>query len=738
MARTVRTRGRNVRLHRPFSKTSLSMTPFPLRLACATRSALPHLAMVLFAGLAMQAADAATPDQAVTLDAVKVAAQGEDESERARRQLARVPGAGNVIDLSQVADGRVAGTADLLAYQPGINAQSPGNEGVKVSIRGSGINRAPGAHASGISVSLDGLPLTFSGGTPYELLEPLWVSRIEVLRGANGLDRGALALGGAIDYISRSGLDSPGAELRLEAGSFGYRKGALGVGGVAGDLDYYLSLVDSQTDGYQQHAAGEGRGAMANIGWRIDPDLETRFFLRWRQTDHQTPGRLTRAQIRDDPRQANPGYLAIDAQRPQHGSTWIGNTTTLQLDADSTLQAGLVYHRFPMDLNESLYRQQLDYADLNGTLDYTHRHTLFGRDSVTTLGLRFTHDLDANVRESLRFASNGYPAGTLTRRFEHLGTDVVLHAGNDLALTPRLHLVTGLALIHTARQVQVTWPSSGGRLSEHDWDHAPRIGLTWQVAPHTQLFGNLSRSVEPAHPWSMIWSSSQSFAAGNGASTGRQRSPVQLDNQRADTLELGARGEAALGRWELTGYYAHVRHELLAVEVQPAPNPIVTESNASPTVHRGIEAGLDSTLWQSGAGRLSLRQAYTFSDFRYRHDARFGDNLLPGLPRHFYQSELRYDHPCGLYAAINTEYASKMAVDYANSFWADAHVIFGTRLGFDAPGGRWQGWLEARNLADRHYAATVTPGYDDAGTDAARSTPGEGFGVYAGLRWRFE
>jgi iron complex outermembrane receptor protein len=79
-----------------------------------------------------------------------------------------------------------------------------------------------------------------------------------------------------------------------------------------------------------------------------------------------------------------------------------------------------------------------------------------------------------------------------------------------------------------------------------------------------------------------------------------------------------------------------------------------------------------------------------------------------------------------------------MAVDYANSFWADAHVIFGARIGLDAPGGRWQTWIEARNLGDRHYAATVTPGYDDAGSDAARSTPGEGFGVYAGLRLRFD
>jgi iron complex outermembrane receptor protein len=353
------------------------------------------------------------------------------------------------------------------------------------------------------------------------------------------------------------------------------------------------------------------------------------------------------------------------------------------------------------------------------------------------VGLRVTHDLDADVRETLRFASNGGAAGTRTRDFRHHGTDSVLHAGNTLHLTPELHLITGLALVQTVRDVQVTWPSSGGRISSHDWDYAPRLGLTWQATPQLQLFGNLSRSVEPAHPWSMIWGSSTYFPAGNGASTGRQSTPVALDNQTAATLELGARGDNAFGRWELSIYNARVRHELLNVELQPVPNLVVAESNASPTVHRGLEAGLDSTLWQADAGTLTLRQAYTFSDFRYRHDARFGNNLLPGLPRHYYQAELRYARPSGLYAALSTEYASKMAVDYANSFHADRHVIFGSRVGFDAPGGRWQGWLEARNLSDRHYAATVTPGYDDGGRDMARSTPGEGFGVYAGLRLRF-
>ncbi|MEK1913708.1 MAG: Plug domain-containing protein, partial [Pseudomonas chlororaphis] len=123
---------------------------------------------------------------------------GEDASiEEAKARLAQVPGGSNVVDLRRPLQGRVASNQDVLAYQPGVYAQSAGNEGVKISIRGSGINRAPGAHASGLYTMLDSLPLSGPGGTPYELLEPLWLERVEVLRGANGFDRGALALGGA-------------------------------------------------------------------------------------------------------------------------------------------------------------------------------------------------------------------------------------------------------------------------------------------------------------------------------------------------------------------------------------------------------------------------------------------------------------------------------------------------------------------------------------------------------------
>ncbi|WP_339069403.1 TonB-dependent receptor [Pseudomonas idahonensis] len=665
-------------------------------------------------------------------------AEGQQVAE-AEARLAQVPGAGNVVDMRRPLQGRVASNQDVLAYQPGVYAQSAGNEGVKISIRGSGINRAPGAHASGLYTMLDGLPLTGPGGTPYELLEPLWVDHVEVLRGANGFDRGALALGGAIDYISHTGYDAPLLQVRYATGSHGYQQRQLSSGQVLGNFDYYVSLTDANADGYQDHTRSQSKGVIGNFGYRFNPNLETRFYLRYRETDNDLAGRVSKRSIEHDPRAANPAYVSRDDRRKQPGSTFVGNKTTYYIDDDSSIQTGLVYHDYPMDLREGPNRLKVAYSDVSGTFDYKRRDTLWGRESRSTLGLRVTKHLpNDGASEFVRIPTGNtasYAPGTRIRNFTYQGSDTVLHFGNDLEIADDLWLTTGLAAIYTRRESAVTYPEGGGKTSLGDWDYAPRLGLRYQLTPNVQLFGNLSRSVEAPHPWSLIYSSNQRFPKTSGVAYGAQSNPIELRNQTATTLELGGRGDSSLGEWSLAWYYAQVRHELLSV----LPDPSATtpyELNASPTVHQGVEASLLSELWsQPGVGRLSLRQAYTFSDFHYRDDSRFGDNRLPGLPMHYYQGELRYDWPLGFFAAVNTQLVSKVAVDYANSYYADPYALFGATLGYNAPKNDWQTWVDVRNLTDKRYAATVTPGYDDKGLDAARSTPGEGLGVYLGVSW---
>jgi len=658
----------------------------------------------------------------VELGQVLITDEEQNDLGAARERLREVPGATNLVDMQRAGQGRVASNQDVLAYQPGVFAQSAGNDGIKLSIRGSGINRAPGAHGSGVYTMFDGLPLTGPGGTPYELFEPLWLSRAEVLRGANGFDQGALALGGALNYITHTGYDTAPLQVRYEVGSRGYQHRQVSSGQVLGNFDYYLALTDSEYDGYQAHSSGSAKGVAANFGYRFNPDLETRFYLRYRETENELAGRLTKEQIKHHPRAANPNYLARDDSRPQPGSTWLGNKTTFYLDDDARLEAGLVYHDYPMDLREGPMRLKVAYTDVSGTLNYFRRDTLMGHDSKTTVGWRTTKHLPNSGAS--QFERTGDVFGKRTRDFTYQGSDTVLHAGNDLELVPDLWLTTGLALIYTRRESAVTYPAEGGKVSLHDWDYAPRLGLRYDLHPDLQVYGNLSRSVEPPHPWALIWSAPTAYQ------------PIEMQNQTATTLELGARGDSAIGHWDLAWYYAQVRHELLAVEIlQGAP---AKEFNASATVHQGVEAGLDSTLWErAGAGRLSLRQAYTFSDFHYRDDDQFGDNRLPGIPMHYYQAELRHDWPSGFYAGINTQMASKVQVDYANSYHADAYALLGARLGWNSPKQDWQTWLDLRNLTNKRYAATVTPGYNDAGKDVARSTPGEGFAVYAGVSYSF-
>ena len=683
--------------------------------------------------------------ESLELGEVQVRSEESSELEAAQARLHDVPGASNVVDLTRVENGRTASNTDVLAYQPGVYAQSSGNDGAKVSVRGSGINRAPGAHGSGLYVMFDGLPLTGPGGTPYELFEPLWLSRAEVLRGANGFEAGALALGGSINYVTHTGYDAAPLQVRYETGSYGYQKRQISSGQVLGDLDYYVALTDSDTDGYQDHTRGSSKGIAANVGYRFSPQLETRFYLRYRETDNQLAGRVTKDQIKHHLRSANPVYVNGDYTRPQPGSTWLGNKTTMYQDDDSQLEIGLVYHDYPMDLHEGPNRLKVAYTDVSGTLNYKRRDTLFGLQSNTTVGLRNTKHLpNSGASEYVRIPignTAGYAPGTKIRDFSYQGSDTVLHASNDLELIPDLWLTTGMALIYTRRESDVSYPDSGAKVSQHDWDYAPRVGLRYEFNPNLQVYGNLSRSVEPPHPWSMIWGSPYRFPAGSGPATGQQSTPVALNNQTATTLELGTRGESWLGQWDLAWYYSAIRHELLSVETRAATAgqvAIVGEANASPTVHQGFEAGLNSLLWERQAvGKVSLRQAYTFSDFHFRDDPRFGDNRLPGIPQHYYQAEIRYDHPQGFYAGLNTQVASRMAVDYANSYYASSYMLWGATLGYASPKQDWQTWLDLRNLTGERYAATVTPGYDDKGQDAARSTPGEGMGAYVGVSWSF-
>lgn len=725
----------------------MHMTKIPLK-----KSPLSLMILSIVSGH-LYAETAVEPGNVQQLNTIVISAeQNANPQQQYQKELAQVSGGTNFIGEQQLEQQRLATTADVFRLQPGIYAQSAGNEGAKISIRGSGINRTSGAHASGTHVLIDDIPFTGPGGTAYELLEPWWIDHVGVYRGANGFKQGGLALGGTINYKSKTGADQDGSELKYEMGSHGYQKYQFSTGRKLDQMDYYLALTGTQFDGIQDHAEGDGKGLAFNLGYQISPDIETRFYARYRESKHLTPGRITQEQLKNDPEAANSFNLAVDAKRIQPGSTWLANTTTWNLQDDAKLTGSLAYHHYPLDLRESSYRTNVDYEDITARFQYEKPYQFLGLEHQGRIALRSTtHRPDSGVTETIRrdttIDGTLYPADTVTRRYTYRGSDNVLQFDQETTLNDQFKLDLGLAAVYTHRESEVTYPVASPEVSRYEWNFAPRLGLTYQPNDSVQWFANLSRSIEPAHPWAMAWSSPYYYPKDNGAASNRVRAPIYLDTQTANSFELGGRGQSGIGDWALSYYYSKVKNELLTSEMikdygdTVDPNTpkerIGVEENATPTIHQGVELSLDTPLHESQYGELRLQQAYTLSDFQYKNDPLFGKNQLPGIPKHLYQAQLSYALNNGLYIGLNTEYASKMAHDYANSRFSDDYQIWGIDVGYAPEHQSWKTWINFKNITDEKYAAVVIPGLNDKGADVARSSPGEGFSTYAGVSFKF-
>lgn len=667
------------------------------------------------------------------LDRVVISAAKATPAQQAESRLDEIAGAASVVDNAEIEQGRAATLADVLAFQPGVIAQSAGGtDAIKISIRGSGANASPGYFREGVKFLFDGLALTGPGGTPYELLDMAGVNYTEVLRGANAFDYTALSLGGAINMVTHTGYTAPGNYARFEIGSFGWRKQQLSTGGVEGNADYYISLSNSERDGYQDYSFTKAKGVVGNFGYRFSPKLDTRLIVRYREEYHEDPGELTLDEFKHNSSQANATSVAQRDDSKKNGSIWVGSKTTYTFDDDSQLELGLVYHNYRQILGSKSPStpNHWQWRDINTSLRYLRFDQLFGHQSNTTFSF------SNSIHDRAEVQTYDGISKALLKDTNYSGSfDTVFALGNELELVEGLWLSSGLSAVNIRRDVDVDFSDRPNttQFPQHykydNWSLAPRLGLRYDLTPHFQIFGNVSRSIDPPSAWSI---------SPSGPSNNFIKPLVE---QKANTVEVGLRGSQGIFSGSLALYRSWVQNELLTVELVPASGltPARTAtSNASSTIHQGIEAGLDTQVWQGTRGdSLLLRQMYTLNDFYYRHDNEFHANELPGLPKHMYQAELKYQNPNGFYAGVDVQVASKAAVDYANSFYAPSYTVWGAKLGYEHPTQRWQVFLDLKNLTDKDYVTAISPLYNSRGQDAAGLYPGDGFGAFTGVSFHF-
>lgn len=241
-----------------------------------------------------------------------VAAVVNVETETARVELERVPGSTELVPRREIQEILATNLKDVLNFTPGVLAQPRyGSDETQFSVRGSGLRN--NYHARGINILINGLPYGDADGfSDFETLEFLTAERVEIWKGANALRFGGNSAGGALNLVTETGETALPLEIRLQGGSFGAFKGYVSTGGKRGRFGYFLSLSDTELEGYREHSEQGRQRFFGNFNFALDEKTDFYADLVYANIAEKLPGSLNFFDSKTDPRRANPNNVAQD------------------------------------------------------------------------------------------------------------------------------------------------------------------------------------------------------------------------------------------------------------------------------------------------------------------------------------------------------------------------------------------------------------------------------------------
>lgn len=222
-------------------------------------------------------------------------------------QQALTPGGVTIVGDEKLQESPVGNLTDSVRYVPGVWAPGSGNsDDARISIRGSNLD-ATDYDNNGVLLLQDGLPVSSADGNNHNRFpDPLAAQRMIVMRGANALTYGASELGGAINFVSRTARSSDPMQLSVDGGSFGLRSARVSVGAAGETLDGLLTVEGKHDSGWREHSRQKRHSVYGNVGLRVSPDIDLRFYATHIDNEQQLAGSHHPCSLRAGPAPGRP------------------------------------------------------------------------------------------------------------------------------------------------------------------------------------------------------------------------------------------------------------------------------------------------------------------------------------------------------------------------------------------------------------------------------------------------
>ncbi len=527
-------------------------------------------------------------------------------TEQAREEIqSTVPGGAEVVGETIIRESLGANLRNVLDFVPGVLVRPRFGlaDEMQFSIRGSALQN--NFHQRGVNFLFNGFLYGQADGfSDFESIELMDVKRIEILKGANALRFGANSIGGAVNFVTKTGYDAGPFEIWSEGGSYGFYKQHLATGQVHGPFDFYGGASITGLSGYRQHSQQHRYRFNTSSGWDFGGGMTARFDLGFVRSEENLPGALTRPQFEADPQQRNPSTAFANEQRDYNYPNG-AFTFRLPLTADQQL-VSLTQLNY-QDLFHPLAFAIIDQTTYNWSQEirYINTASLAGHRNLLTAGFQYFATNQNSAQQQNRGNAN---AGRLIKNEVAQSANYGWYGEDVFGITSAVSLVGGLRLQYSTREIRDRlfsdpFPDVDGNDSGRVdfFGASPKVGTIWQVTPSIQVYGNASRAYQPPLLLEL---------------TAPGQIPGSLDDLNATyawQFEIGTRGSwGQRATWDISVYDYEVWDAIQNVNVQPfpgAPFTIPRFQNIPRSRNLGVEVGLDVQLLTDVARALGLGRA---------------------------------------------------------------------------------------------------------------------------------
>jgi iron complex outermembrane receptor protein len=627
---------------------------------------------------------------AAVLPAMEITAQTADSTRQLReivveaylnkQTLLQVPTSTSVISHRQFELQPGATLVPAMNTVPGVRMEERSPGSYRLSVRGS-LLRSPFGIRN-VKIYMDEMPLTDAGGNTYlNLADPGAIQSAEILKGPDGSLFGANS-GGVIllHPLPPAGTDSSHLQAGIQGGSYGLFHEKVGYRQQWGPYRLNLYQAYQRSDGYRDNSALKRHYFQTAQQWQYNAHNQLKLLAFYSDLSYRTPGGLTEAQARNNPRAARPATPALPGAVTQQAAIY-----------NRTFQGGLV-HEANISSN---WRHVITVFGANTHFENPFITNYEARDE-NTAGVRTYISLHDQPIKGTGMRLN-WNTGL---EWQTTSTDIInygnragkrdtIQAADKLNAQQHFYFTSLSVRLHEkwVWEAAVSLNYFGYTFNENDKADStrkfsaqlmPRFSLSYLVTPELAARVTVSRGYSPP-------AIAEVRASDNIINT-------SLEAENGWNYETGLRLSGRRNRfWIDASVFYYRMQNAIVRKLHDDGTEFFT--NAGGTRQKGVEA--QGMLWvlaprtQGVVQGLQWQSSYTYSHFRFSDyniaGQDYSGNRLTGVPRQVFINSLLIQLPAGLYLFGQHNFTDRLPLDDANTAYARSYNLLQCKAGWQVP-----------------------------------------------------